>query len=289
MEAGKTTEGRIALANGVMIPKIGFGTFDLENGKQAEDAVKAAIEIGYRLIDCARFYGNEKSVGNALADVDVPREELFITSKVWNDRQLDGTVRESVEESLRDLQVDYLDLLLIHWPVEGHFLDTWKMFIEMRDEGLVRSIGVSNHTIPQLDLLIEQTGEVPSVNQIELHPYLQNAEMLAFCARNGIAVEAWSPLGRGGCLDDPVIASIAQQHDASPAQIILAWHMIKGVIPLPRSKNPGRMRENFESQSIRLSDAEVEEIDALNADAPVIAGIDPQGFAEHLNGLSSHF
>lgn len=266
-----------------------YGTFDLEDGEAAQTAVTQAIETGYRLIDCARFYGNERSVGEAITASPVPRHDLFITSKVWNDRQLDGTVRESVEESLGDLRIDQLDLLLVHWPVKDRYLGTRRLFIQMRDEGLTRSIGVSNHTVAQLKTLIEQTGVTPAINQIELHPYLQDPEMLVFCRENGIAVEAWSPLGRGTCLDGPVIGTIAHAHDVSPAQVILAWHMAKGVVPLPRSKDPVRMRENLESVGIQLSEGEIAAIDALDKNAPVIPGIDPEGFAVHLNGLSSHF
>lgn len=284
-----TINGGVELNDGNRIPRLAFGTFDLKDGDEAIAAVLCAIESGYRHIDCARFYGNERGVGAALAATYVPRDELFITSKVWNDRQIDGTIRESVEESLSDLRLDYLDLLLIHWPVEGRFVETWQMFAQLRDEGLVRSIGVSNFQVAQLQELLASSDVVPAVNQMERHPFLQDDETLSFCKENGIAYEAWSPLGRGGCLDDATIGAIAEAHNASPAQVIIAWHMQHDVIPLPRSKNPGRIRANAQLLSEPLTDAEMAAIDALDQGKPVIEGIDPLNFAPYLNGLSSHF
>lgn len=284
-----TIEGGIELNDGKRIPRIAFGTFDLADGDEAAAAVTCAIETGYRHIDCARFYGNEKGVGAALAATDLPRDELFVTSKVWNDRQIDGTVRESVEESLRDLRLEYLDLLLIHWPVAGKFVDTWRVFEQLRDEGLVHSIGVSNFQVAHLHELMNAGGTTPALNQMERHPYLQDGETFAFCRENGIAYEAWSPLGRGGCLDDAVIGEIAKAHEASPAQVIIAWHLQHGVIPLPRSKNPERIRANATALAEPLTDAEMAAIDALDKGKPVIEGIDPSNFAPYLNSLSSHF
>lgn len=284
-----TIEGGIKLNDGKRIPRIAFGTFDLADGDETTTAVACAIEVGYRHIDCARFYGNEKGVGSALASTDVPRGELFVTSKVWNDRQIDGTVRESVEESLRDLQLEYLDLLLIHWPVEGKFVDTWRVFEQLRNEGLVRSIGVSNFQVAHLHELMAASGTVPALDQMERHPYLQDDDTFAFCKRNGIAYEAWSPLGRGGCLDDAVIGEIAKAHKASPAQVLIAWHLQHGVIPLPRSKNPKRIRANATMLADPLTDAEMAAIDELDKGKPVIEGIDPANFAPYLNSLSSHF
>lgn len=284
-----TIKGGIELNDGKRIPRLAFGTFDLKDGEEATAAVSCAIEAGYRHIDCARFYGNEKGVGAALANADVPRDELFVTSKVWNDRQLDGTVRQSVEESLRDLQLDYLNLLLIHWPVAGKFVETWRVFQGLRDEGLVRSIGVSNFQVSHLLELMADGGTVPALNQMERHPYLQDEETFAFCRENGIAYEAWSPLGRGGCLDDPEIARIAKAHGATPAQVIVAWHVQHGVIPLPRSKNPERIQANAQGLTEPLTSAEMAAIDALDKGKPVIEGIDPQNFAPFLNELSSHF
>lgn len=282
-------QGGIELNDGNRIPRLAFGTFDLKDGDETTAAILCAIEAGYRHIDCARFYGNEKGVGAGIAAAGVPRGELFVTSKVWNDRQIDGTVRQSVEESLDDLKLDYLDLLLIHWPVEGRFVETWRMFEDLRDEGLARSIGVSNFQTGHLLELLASGGAVPAVDQMERHPYLQDAETHRFCRENGIAYEAWSPLGRGGCLDDETIGEIAAAHGASPAQVIIAWHMAHGVIPLPRSKNPERIRANAQVLAEPLTGAEMAAIDALDRGAPVIEGIDPENFAPYLNGLSSHF
>lgn len=284
-----TIESGIELNDGRFIPRLAFGTFDLADGDEATAAVTCAIEAGYRHIDCARFYGNEKGVGAALAASGVPRDELFIASKVWNDRQIDGTVRESVEESLRDLQLDHLDLLLIHWPVAGKFAGTWRIFEQLREEGLVRSIGVSNFRVTHLRELMAGGNVAPSLDQMEHHPYLQDAGTLAFCRENDIVYEAWSPLGRGGCLDDPVIGEIARAHGASPAQIIIAWHVQHGVIPLPRSKNPERIRANARMLVEPLTEAEMASINALDKGKPVIEGIDPANFAPYLNSLSSHF
>ena len=278
----------VTLNNDVKMPMIGFGVYQIPNNETAQ-CVLNAIEAGYRHIDCARFYGNEKSVGIALAATDTPRDELFVTSKVWNDRQLDDSVRESVEETLRDLQLDYLDLLLIHWPVAGKFVDTWRTFEQLRSESLVRSIGVSNFQVSHLRELMQASDTVPALDQMEHHPYLQDDETLAFCRDNGIAYEAWSPLGRGGCLEDETIGAIAKAHDASPAQVIIAWHMTHGVIPLPRSKNPERIRMNAQALDEPLTDAEMAAIDALDRGKPVIEGIDPENFAPFLNGLSSHY
>lgn len=291
----KSSQASLNIANGIelndghRIPRLAFGTFDLANGDEAIGAVTYAIETGYRHIDCARFYGNEHSVGKALASCGIPRDELFVTSKVWNDRQIDGTVRESLEESLADLKLDYLDLLLIHWPVEGKFVETWRTFEQLRGEGLVRSIGVSNFRARQLREIMASSDTVPAVNQMEHHPFMQDVETLAFCREHGIAYEAWSPLGRGECLADATIVRVAEAHEASPAQVIIAWHLQHNVIPLPRSKNPARIRTNAQPLATPLSASEIDSLDALNRKAPVSEGIDPEHFAPHLNTLSSHF
>lgn len=294
-EAGQTMDTNtmsiadgFKLNDGNLIPRIGFGTYQLEKGEQTEEAVRCAIDAGYRLIDCARFYNNEASVGAALNTCGIPREELFVTTKVWNDRQLDGTVRESVEESLRDLQLDYLDLLLIHWPVEDHYVDTWKIFEELQREGLVRSIGVSNFLTEHIQDILDACTVVPAVDQLERHPYLQDDATLSFCTQHGIIMEAWSPLGRGKCLEDPVITGIAKAHEATPAQVILAWHVQNGVIPLPRSKNPQRIAQNAAALTVHLSAADMEAISALNTMTTVSRGVSPKDFAE-LNALTSHF
>ena len=284
-----TIAGGITMNDGHRIPRFGFGTYHLEPDGEAQEAVAFAIQDGYRLIDCARFYGNEAAVGVGIANGSVPRDELFVTSKVWNDRQIDGTVRESIEESLRDLQLDYLDLMLIHWPVEDRFVHTWKVLEQARDEGLVRSIGVANCRVAHIERLMATSDTVPAVNQLEFHPYLQDNKTLAFCAGHGIVFEAWSPLGRGACLDDPVIAGIAQTHGASPAQVVLAWERSKGIVAIPRSRNAQRVHANAQDLASSLTDAEVAVIDALDRQEPVNPNSTPENFAEHLNQRSSHF
>ena len=277
------------LNDGYQIPQLAFGTYHLEPGGEAERAVSFAIRDGYRHIDCARFYGNEAAVSLGIKDSGVPRDQLFITSKVWNDRQIDGTVRASIEESLRDLQLDYLDLMLIHWPVEGRYVQTWHILEQARDEGLVRSIGVANCRVTHLQHLMAETGTVPAVDQMEHHPYMQDNDTLAFCHEHGIVYEAWSPLGRGACLEDPVIAGVAHAHGASTAQVILAWERDKGIIPLPRSRNAERIHANAQPLEHPLTPAEIHAIDALDRKEPVNPNSTPESFAAHLNGRSSHF
>lgn len=288
-----TIAGGYPLNDGYRIPRMAFGTYHLEPGGECEEAVAFAIEDGYRLIDCARFYANEAAVGAGIAEglrrAGIPRQELFVVSKVWNDRQIDGTVRESIEESLRDLGLDYLDLMMIHWPVEGRYLDTWKVLEQVRDEGLVRSIGVANCRVSHLERLMAESGTVPAVDQMEHSPYMQDEDTRSFCGAHGIVYEAWSPLGRGSCLEDPVITGIAQAHGATPGQVILEWERGKGIIPLPRSRNKGRIHANAQELAEPLTLLEVMAIDALDRKQPVNPQSTPETFAEHLNSKSSHF
>ena len=284
-----TIAGGITMNDGYRIPRIAFGTYHLEPDGEAERAVATAIRAGYRHIDCARFYHNETAVGVGIANGGVPRDQLFITSKVWNDRLIDGTVRESIEESLRDLQLDYLDLMLIHWPVEGKLVAAWKVLEQARDEGLVRSIGVANCRVPHLQQLMTAGATMPAVDQLEFHPYMQDAKTLAFCESQGIVFEAWSPLGRGACMDDPVVTSIAEAHRATPAQVILAWERGKGIVALPRSRNEERIRSNALELAEPLTSDEVAALDALDRQQPVNPNSTPENFAAHLNGKSSHF
>ncbi|MGI6216962.1 MAG: aldo/keto reductase [Coriobacteriales bacterium] len=286
MDFGKT--GGYTLSDGQKIPKIGFGTFNMDDST-ACTAVDAAIGCGYRLIDCARFYGDEKGVGQALSSTDVDRDELFISSKVWNDRQLDGTVRQSAEETLRDLGIDQLDMLLIHWPVRDAFPKTWEIFMEMKEDGLVKSIGVCNFLPEHLEELAKRGYEMPVVDQMEHHPYLRYESARKYCREHGIVYEAWSPLGRGGCISDPVVAQIAEAHDATPAQVIIGWHIQSGVLPLPKSANPEHIKSNLQMLDAPLTDEEIGKIDALNKNEPIIEGVDPIHFNEILNGESSHF
>lgn len=278
------------LNDGRRIPRMGFGTFQLEKGDEAKRAVLGALEAGYRLIDCARLYGNERSVGEALSESGMARDELFVTSKVWNDRQLAGSdeVRRSVEEALAALDLDHLDLLLVHWPVRGRYRHTWEQFQLFKEEGLVSSIGVSNFQRAHLDDLLSDGDEAPVVDQMEFHPYLQDADTLAACAKRGIVVEAWSPLGRGLCVNDETVLEIALRHGgADVGQVILAWELARGIVPLPRSSKPGRIASNLEALDLTLSPDEIAAIDALNRNQYAIEGVDPVHFNETLEGITS--
>jgi diketogulonate reductase-like aldo/keto reductase len=284
-----TIENGIALSDGRKIPRIGFGTFDIPAGDETRESVLSAIEAGYRMIDCARLYGNERSVGEALAQTPVARDELFITSKVWNDRQIAGpdAVRQSVEETLDALGIETLDLLLIHWPVEGKFRDTWKQFQQFKAEGLTRSIGVSNFLGTHLEALAEDGDEMPVINQLEFHPYMQDASTLQACREANIVIEAWSPLARGACLDNPVIKEIAAAHNMDVGQVILAWEMSKNIVPIPRSTKPKRIKSNLDSLNINLTPEEIQSIDALNKNEYVCPGVNPMEFGSILNGVES--
>lgn len=275
--------------DGKRIPRIGFGTFMLEKGDATKRAVLDALEAGYRHIDCARLYANEASVGDALREAGIARNEVFVTSKVWNDRQIAGpsAVRQSVEETLAALKLDRLDLLLIHWPVRGKFRSTWEQFQAMREEGLVTSIGVSNFQREHLDELLSGGDAVPVVDQVEFHPYLRDTDALAACKERGIVVEAWSPLGRGACVNDEKILEIAAAHNADAGQVILAWEVANGILPLPRTSKVSRMKSNLASLGIELSAEELAAIDELNRMQYVIENVDPQHFNESLAGLES--
>lgn len=277
------------LNDGRRIPRMGFGTFGLERGDEAKRAVLGALEAGYCLIDCARLYGNERSVGEALRESGLARNEVFVTSKVWNDRQMAGSdeIRRSVEETLTALQLDQLDLLLVHWPVRGKYRYTWEQFQLFKEEGLVASIGVSNFQRVHLDDLLSGGDEVPVVDQMELHPYLQDADTLDACAKRNIVVEAWSPLGRGLCVNDDTVLDIARVHGADAGQVILAWEASKGILPLPRSSKPERIAGNLKALDLVLSADEIAAVDALNRNQYSIEGVDPVHFNETLAGVVS--
>lgn len=254
------------LNDGHPFPTIGFGTWKM-SGEEVPHAVRTALGAGYRLIDTAAFYGNETEVGRAVMnDPEVPREQITLTTKIWNDRQGYEESRRAFEESAARLDAGVVDLLLIHWPSpkQDLYVETWKTFIELRDEGRVRSIGVSNFLVEHLDRLIEETGVIPAVNQVELHPYLPQTELREFHAQHGIVTEAWSPLHQGTrLLLDPRITAIAERRELSPAQVVLAWHLAKGIVPLPKSSNEARVVENFRAVEVTLTDEEIAEIDAM--------------------------
>ncbi|AWG98005.1 oxidoreductase [Rhodococcus ruber Chol-4] len=269
----------ITLNDGNTIPQLGFGLWQVED-EQSYDAVTEALRVGYRSIDTAAIYGNEAGTGRALRDSGVPRDELFVTTKLWNsDQGYDSTLR-AFDTSLARLGLDYVDLYLIHWPAPGQdrYIDTFRAFQKIKAEGRARSIGVSNFRIEDLDRLIDTVGEVPAVNQIELHPRFNQAELRAYHTGKGIATEAWSPLGQGTVLDDPTLTSIAQAHGRSVAQVILRWHIQLGNIVIPKSVTPERIASNFDVFGFELTADDLDRIRGLHDDSGRIGG-DPSTFS----------
>ena len=274
-----TAVPQIALNNGQSIPQLGFGVFQIEP-KDTFEAVSTAFQVGYRHIDTAEMYGNEKEVGEAVAKSGLDRADVFVTSKLANDAHRPDDARRAFDASLEALGFDYLDLFLIHWPLptkyDGDFVSTWQTLEEFYREGRARSIGVSNFQPHHLRRLHEVTEITPAVNQIEVHPFLTQDDVRSFCAEHQIAVEGWSPIGQGAVLDDPAIGSIAERVGKTPAQVVLRWHIQRGDIIFPKSVTPARINENFEIFDFELSDGDVAEISALNKNQR--SGADPDKF-----------
>ena len=251
------------LANGVEIPMIGFGTWKLK-GQQCTDLVRYAIETGYRSIDTAAAYENEEFVGQGIKDSGLKREELFVTTKLRNRYHGYDTTLYGFEESMKKLGLEYVDLYLIHWPGEDMYLPSWKAFIRLYEEKRIRAIGVSNFYPQHMDVLYQETGVMPVVDQIETHPYLHQNVVIDYCRKHNIFVEAWSPLMVGGeAMRDPVIVEIADKHGKSPAQTILRWHTQNGFAVIPKSANEGRIKENLNIFDFTLTDAEMAAMNAL--------------------------
>ncbi len=269
----------IMLNNGQAIPQLGFGVFLVEPDQTAA-AVGAALEAGYRHIDTAEGYGNEMEVGEAIRKSGLDRADVFVTSKLANGAHRPDDARRAFDASLGALGSDYLDLFLIHWPLptryDGDFVSTWRTLEEFYRDGRARSIGVSNFQAHHLRRLHTETEVPPAVNQIEMHPYLTQDELRRFCAEHQIAVEGWSPIGRGRVLDDPEIVSIASRVGKTPAQVVLRWHIERGDIIFPKSVTPARIRENFDIFGFELSGEDVEAISALNRNERF--GPDPDTF-----------
>lgn len=264
------------LSNGVKMPWLGLGVFKVEDGSSVAEVVKNAIRLGYRSIDTAKVYQNESGVGQAIRECGVPREELFITTKVWNADQGYESTLQAFEESRKRLGLDYLDLYLIHWPVKGKYVETWRALVHLYKQGLVKAIGVSNFQIHHLEDVIRDSGVVPMVNQVEYHPHLSQKPLLAFCKQNGIQLEAWSPLAQGRLTDHPVLADIGSKYGKTASQVILRWDLQNGVVTIPKSVREERLKENADVFDFSLTPEEMEGIDALNLDQRV--GPDPDNF-----------
>lgn len=255
----------ITLNNLVRIPQLGLGVYKVLN-EEVSDVVSHALKIGYRSIDTAQFYENEEGVGKALKKSDIPREDLFITTKVWNSHHGYEKTLQAFEESLEKLAFDYLDLYLIHWPTPmyDNYIETYKALEKLYTEGRVKAIGVSNFHIEHLERLLNECDITPVLNQVECHPYLQQKELKAFCRKHNIYIESWSPLAKGRLLGDKTIQKIANRYSKTPAQVVLRWHIQENSIVIPKSITPSRIRENFQVFDFELSEENMEEIAKLD-------------------------
>jgi diketogulonate reductase-like aldo/keto reductase len=278
---GSMAEGlkaSVRLNNGARMPWLGLGVFQIRSDDETERVVRTAIDLGYRSIDTAALYGNERGVGRAVRGCGVPREELFVTTKVWNDDMRRNRVEAAFDESLRRLGLDYVDLFLLHWPVGERIIPSWKVLEKLQRTGRVRAIGVSNYLIPHLEVLLPAAEVVPTVNQIEFHPYLQSKALVEYCRGKGIQVEAWSPLMQAGALlRDPALAAIAQRHGKTVAQVVLRWEVQSGVVTIPKSAHAERIRENADIFDFELSTGEMAAIAALDRNER--NGADPMNFS----------
>ncbi len=272
----------IDLNDGRTIPQLGFGVFQIEPAETAK-AVSNALEVGYRHIDTAEMYGNEQGVGEAVAASALDRDDVYITSKLNNGFHQPDDARKAFEGTLKALGTDHVDLFLIHWPLpklyDGDYVSTWKTLEEFHADGRARSIGVSNFQVAHLERLAAECDVVPAINQIELHPYLLNAEVRAYDEAHRIATQAWSPIAQGGVLDDPVITAIAERLGRTPAQVVLRWHIQRGNIVFPKSTTPSRIKENFELFDFELTPGDLDEIDGLDRGEAGRTGPNPDVFA----------
>lgn len=272
----------IALNNGVEIPQVGLGVFQAKEGDEVERAVAVALEAGYRLIDTAAIYGNEVGVGKAMKASGLPREEIFLTTKLWNAHHAYDDALRAFDESLAKLDCGgYVDLYLIHWPLpmEGKFTEAWRAMERLYEQKLIRAIGVSNFKPPHLETLLQQAQTVPAVNQIELHPMLQQKETRASCLEHGIAVESYSPLMQAReVLGHPVVAELAQKHGKTPAQVILRWHVQSGFIVIPKSVTPERIRENIALFDFTLSEDDMGAVEGMERGQRIGADPDTASF-----------
>ncbi|SDN58957.1 2,5-diketo-D-gluconate reductase A [Psychrobacillus sp. OK028] len=262
----------LTLSNGLKIPQIGFGVWKVDNETEAPAAVAEALRVGYRHIDTAAVYKNEEGVAKGIIASGVPREDIFLTSKIWNDDIRSGRTKEAFHESLNRLQTDYLDLCLLHWPVEG-IVEAWRALIELYEEGKIKAIGVSNFKEHHLDKLQEAGLMTPMVNQIELHPQLPQQEFVDYLSNKGIQIEAWSPLMQGKFMEIDLFHKLAEKYSKSPSQIVLRWHLQLGRIALPKSVTPSRIQENLDVFDFELSSEDMNAITALATNVRI--GTDP--------------
>jgi 2,5-diketo-D-gluconate reductase A len=255
----------VSLNDGNSIPALGFGVFKVSPSDTVQ-AVSTALQAGYRHIDTAAVYGNERETGRAVAESGVPRDELYLVTKLWNSEQGYDSTLAAFDVSMERLGLDYLDLYLVHWPMPklNKFIDTFKAFAHLRDQGRIRSIGVSNFEPEHINALVDATGIVPAVNQVELHPRLPQTELRELHARLGIATEAWGPLGQGSLLTDPAVTAVAGARHRSPAQVLIRWHLQLGNIVIPKSVNPERIASNFDVFDFELTENELASISALD-------------------------
>jgi diketogulonate reductase-like aldo/keto reductase len=264
------------LHNGVKMPWLGFGVYQIRDGSAVKKAIVEAFELGYRSIDTAAMYGNEVGVGAAVNESEIKREDIFVTTKVWNSKQGYDNTLQAFEESIKKLNLDYIDLYLIHWPVSGKFTDTWKALETLYREKRVRAIGVSNFLQHHLQELLDSTEIVPMVNQMEFHPYLLQKDLLEMCASTNIQFEAWSPLMKGRNFSEPVFIELAHKYNKTPAQIILRWDLQHEVVTIPKSEKRERIKENSEIFDFEISEEDMNRIDGL--DNASRFGPDPNNF-----------
>lgn len=271
---------QLSFHDGGTIPQVGFGVFMIPE-EETFDAVTSALEVGYRHLDTAKIYGNEMAVGRAIKESEVAREDIFLTTKCWNADQGRDSALAAFDASMERLDVDYLDLYLVHWPMPKRdlYVDTWRAFEKIYADGRVRHIGVSNFKVPHLQRLMDETDTLPVINQIELHPWLQQAELRAFHTEHDILTEAWSPIAQGGdYLENSTIVEIAKRHDVSPAQVILRWHLDLGNVIIPKSVNPDRMASNMDLFGFELDEDDHATIAKLDEGTRV--GPDPEELNE---------
>jgi diketogulonate reductase-like aldo/keto reductase len=261
----------VKLNTGDKMPEIGFGTWKISNQKDAKKAVKTAIKVGYKLIDTAKIYGNEEGVGEGIKEGGVDRAELFVTTKLWNDDQGYESGLKAFDESLKRLGLEYVDLYLIHWPGTDRRAEAWKALQEIQTQGLAKNIGVSNYTVRHLEEVLSSSKVVPAVNQIEFHPFIyeDQKEVLEYCKKNKIVVEAYSPLARARDMENTTLHAIAVRHGKTIAQVMLRWAIQHGTVPIPKSTNPGRTKENIEVFDFDLAEEEMNTINRLSTNKRV--------------------